>query len=237
MLSAAPSDGIQVLLIDDDRELTALLSEFLEEDGFHAVSVFTGREGIAAALSGKYDIVVLDIMMPQVNGIEVLRRIRAQSDVPVLMLTARGDSVDRIAGLDLGADDYLTKPCAPGELVARLRAIMRRTALRHSETARIVIRAGALVVDPSRREVIWRQTRLELTGAEFNLLEVLARNAGTVVSRAELSRQALGRELAAYDRSIDVHISSIRQKLGRRPDGLSYVQGVRRLGYQLIATE
>jgi two-component system, OmpR family, response regulator len=237
MLTDLPNDGIEVLLIDDDRELTGLLSEYLVEEGFRPACVHSGREGVTAALSGQYDIVVLDIMMPHLNGIEVLRRIRGQSDVPVLMLTARGDSVDRITGLDLGADDYLAKPCAPGELVSRLRAILRRTLLRKGEAAQAAIRVGGLVVDPARREARWRGSSLDLTGTEFNILEVLARNAGTVVSRADLSRQALGRDLAPYDRSIDVHVSSIRQKMGRRPGGQSYVEGVRRLGYQLIISE
>jgi len=224
----------RVLLVDDDVELASMLREYIEQEGFEADVVHDGEAGVAGALSGLYAIVVLDVMMPRVGGIEALRRIRAQSQVPVLMLTAKGDDVDRIVGLELGADDYVPKPCTPRELVARLRAILRRT----QEAAQVLpsgpLTVGQLVMWPEMRRAQWCGVGLELTSTEFNLLEMLARNAGRVVSKAELSEQGLGRPLARFDRSIDVHLSSIRHKLGLRGDGRSWIETVRGLGYQLV---
>jgi DNA-binding response OmpR family regulator len=171
------------------------------------------------------------VTRPRLSGIEVLRRIRRSSSVPVLLLTARCDGVDRISGLDLGADDYVPKPCSPGELVARLRAILRRVSSRQSDAALEAITSGLLRLWPGMRKAEWRDEPLDLTGTEFSLLEELARNAGHVVSKDQLSLNALGRALTAYDRSIDVHISSIRAKLGLRPDGRPWILGVRGLGY------
>ena len=172
-------------------------------------------------------------MLPRLNGVEALRRIRAQSRVPVLMLTARGDDVDRIVGLELGADDYVPKPCTPRELVARLRAILRRSEAGAAGPAGPS--DGAAPLWPERRHAEWDGRPIDLTSTEFNLLEVLlARNAGRVVRRAELSEQGLGRPLARFDRSIDVHVSSLRQKVGRLADGRSYIQTVRGHGYQLV---
>ena len=225
----------RVLLIDDDEELTVLLQEYLQRDGFEVFAVHDGPAGIEAALSANHDIVVLDVMLPGLNGIETLRRIRAKSRVPVLMLTARGDDVDRIVGLELGADDYVPKPCTPRELVARLRAILRRTLPEETAgggTQRLL--NGPLVLLPGSRSAEWHGQPLALTSAEFNLLEVLLRQAGRVVGKAELSERGLGRPLARYDRSIDVHISSIRQKLGLRTDGLPWIRTVRGIGYQLV---
>lgn len=225
----------RVLLVDDDVELGEMLTEYLECEGFGATAVSDGEAGVRHALSGEYGIVVLDVMMPRMNGIEALRRIRARdSRIPVLMLTARGDDVDRIIGLELGADDYVPKPCTPRELVARIRAILRRTQSQepaHSPVGCLSI--GPLVMWPEKRGVQWDGTPLDLTSTEFNLLEVLVRNAGRVVSKKELSEQALGRPLARYDRSIDVHLSSIRHKLGGG-EGRSPIQTVRGIGYQLI---
>lgn len=223
----------RVLLVDDDAELAAMLSEYLQQEGFEATAVHDGEAGVAEALSGRHDIAVLDVMMPRVNGVEALRRIRAQSSLPVLMLTARGDDVDRIVGLELGADDYVPKPCTPRELVARLRAILRR--IRGPENgAEDCIGAGPLAMWPAQRRAEWQGRPLELTSTEYNLLEVLARHAGRVVSKAELSEQGLGRSLARFDRSIDVHVSSLRHKLGPRGDGSSWIQTVRGQGYQFI---
>jgi len=179
--------------------------------------------------------VVLDVMMPRMNGVEALRGIRMQSRIPVLMLTAKGDDVDRIVGLELGADDYVPKPCTPRELVARLRAILRRTQpIESSADPTGPLSAGPLMMWPEKRSVEWGGAPLQLTSTEFNLLEVLVRNAGRVVSKKELSEQALGRPLARYDRSIDVHMSSIRHKLGDLGDERSYIQTVRGLGYQYV---
>ncbi|WP_203140833.1 response regulator transcription factor [Marinobacter mangrovi] len=224
-----------VLLIDDDCDLTAMLANFLSSEGFKVKAVHTGEEGEAEIFTGHYDIVVLDIMLPTITGIEILRRVRARSDIPVLLLTARGDNVDRIAGLDLGADDYVPKPSSPGELVARLRAILRRTGRdQNTGTDRAAIKAGRLTVWPARRKIEWQGQPLNLTNTEFNLLEELASQAGRLVSKDDLSSNALGRPLTRFDRRIDVHISSIRQKLGQRDDGDSWIQTVRGQGYVLV---
>ncbi len=225
----------QALLVDDDRELTGMLTAYLNREGFGVKAVHTGEEGEMEALSGRHDIVVLDVMLPGLSGIEVLGRIRGQSQVPVLLLTARGDDIDRISGLDLGADDYVPKPTSPGELVARLRAILRRTHREAQQTPENgLIQAGALNLWPSRRTAEWNGAPLQLTSTEFNLLEELARHAGKLVSKQELSSNALGRPLTRFDRRIDVHVSSIRQKLGQRPDGQSWIHTVRGLGYMLV---
>lgn len=225
---------IRVLLVDDDVDLTAMLSTYLVREGFAVDAVHDGEVGVAEAASGRYGIVVLDVMMPRLSGIEALRRIRAESDVPILMLTARGDNIDRIVGLDQGADDYVPKPCTPGELVARIRAILRRTEARNPAGNPRILQAGDLTVSPGSRSAIWQGKVLDLTGTEFNLLEVLARHAGQLLSKQDISLQAFGQPLARFDRRIDVHISSIRQKLGTRPDGLSWIQSVRGQGYQLL---
>lgn len=228
---------IPVLLVDDDLELTAMLSQYLVREGFDVHAVHDGQAGVTEATSGRYAIAVLDVMMPRLSGMEALRRIRSSSKVPVLMLTARGDNVDRIVGLDMGADDYVPKPCTPGELVARIRAILRRTQARDDAAPSTGIRtlnAGGLTMAPGNRQATWFGEPLELTGTEFSLLEVLARQAGQLVSKQDISQQAFGCPLARFDRRIDVHISSIRQKLGLRPNGESWIQSVRGLGYQLL---
>ena len=223
----------RVLLVDDDVALAGMLREYLHGEGFDATTAHDGEAGVEEALSGRYAIVVLDVMLPGINGVEALRRIRAQSRVPVLMLTAKGDDVDRIVGLELGADDYVPKPCTPRELVARLRAILRRSEVGAAGPGGPVT-TGPLSLWPERRHAEWEGRPIDLTSTEFNLLEVLARNAGRVVTKAELSEQGLGRPLARFDRSIDVHVSSLRQKVGRLADGRSYIQTVRGLGYQLV---
>ncbi|MEO1369036.1 MAG: response regulator transcription factor [Acidobacteriota bacterium] len=226
----------KVLLIDDDTELCALHEEVLRAEGFDVVLAFDGERGLEVMADSDPDIVVLDVMMPGMGGVETLRQIRQRSQVPVLMLTARGDDIDRIVGLELGADDYVTKPCTPRELVARLRAILRRVQERgRLAAAAAAFEAGALVVDPASRGARWKGAPLELTSTEFNLLEQLIRQAGRVVSKEELSERALGRKLTRYDRSIDVHLSHLRAKLGELEDGRSPIQTVRGLGYQLVA--
>lgn len=223
-----------VLLIDDDIELTSLLSEYMSKEGFSVEATADGRIGVAEAMSASTDLIVLDIMMPRMNGIEVLRKIREVSDVPVLMLTAYGDDIDRISGLNLGADDYVSKPCSPGELTARIRAILRRSGRAGRDGPPEELRSGELVLHPSSRRAEWRGAQLELTGTEFNLLEVLVQSAGQLVSKEEISLRAFGRSLTAFDRRIDVHISSIRQKIGARGDGKPWIQAVRGRGYQLL---
>jgi two-component system, OmpR family, response regulator len=224
----------RVLLVDDDVELSAMLREYLQQEGFDATTVHDGESGVTEALSGRYAIVVLDVMLPRLNGVEALRRIRQRSRVPVLMLTARGDDVDRIVGLELGADDYVPKPCTPRELVARLRAILRRSDGGDLFGDGGPITVGPLALWPEKRRAAWNGEALELTSTEFNLLAVLAQNSGRVVGKDELSELGLGRPLARFDRSIDVHISSLRQKVGKLPDGRSYIETVRGQGYQFI---
>jgi DNA-binding response OmpR family regulator len=225
---------IGVLLIDDDIELGGMLGAYLAQEGFRTGAAHDGEAGLRMALSGDYELVVLDMMLPRLGGIDVLRAIRARSQVPVLMLTGRGDDVDCIMGLELGADDFIAKPCSPRKLLARINAVLRRIQPPYGGAAATLLRAGALSMWPSRRHAEWDGRRLALTSAEFNLLAVLARNAGHVVDKQELSRQALGRPLERFDRSIDVHVSSIRQKLPRRADERSWIQTVRGMGYVLV---
>ncbi|MCX7194163.1 MAG: response regulator transcription factor [Proteobacteria bacterium] len=224
----------KVLLVDDDVELAGMLQIYLEREGFEVKTVHDGGLGIAEALHGHHDIAVLDVMMPGKTGIDVLVQIRAHGAMPVLMLTAKGDDADRIVGLELGADDYVPKPCSPRELTARIRAILRRSAAVESSSSSSPIIIDALSIWSEQRRAEWAGKPLELTSTEFNLLEVLTRNAGRVVSKAELSEQALGRPLARFDRSIDVHISSIRRKLEPLPDGRTRILAVINKGYQFI---
>lgn len=231
-----------VLLIDDDIELVEMLKEYLEQEGFTIQTAHDGETGAQLVAqqspSGVIDIVVLDVMMPKLNGIDTLKRIRQHSNIPVIMLTARGDNTDRIVGLELGADDYVPKPSTPREIVARIRAILRRvkSSQEPGQEAQVSehITVGALEIWPSQRLVNWDGAAVELTSTEFNLLEILAKNAGQVVTKQDLSQLGLGRPLARFDRSIDVHLSSIRHKLGVLPDGRQCIQTVFRLGYQLL---
>ena len=217
-----------VLLADDDIELSGMLAEYLEREGFSVTAVYDGESAARLAAGGAYQIVVLDVMMPRIDGVEALRRIRQGSRVPVIMLTARGDDVDRIIGLELGADDYVAKPCTPRELAARLRAILRRMQPQAEGAGPLTV--SGLALWPEKRRVEWQGHPIELTSMEFNLLEVLMRNAGRVVSKKDLSEQALGRPLARFERSVDVHLSSIRQKLG---DAAALIRTVRGQGYHL----
>ena len=240
MNGAAPTDapsGAHVLLVDDDVELVELLRAYLASDGFRVSVAHDGASGVRAALVELPDIAVIDVMMPGYSGIEVLRRIRARSTLPVLMLTARGDSESRILGLELGADDYVPKPCTPRELSARLRAILRRTLSKQDadkDTDGDAVRIGELVLLPGQRRITWAGETLAVTNGEFNLVEVLVQQAGQVVGKDLLSEQGLGRPHERYDRSIDVHVSSIRRKLPPLPDGRSRIQAVFRRGYQLL---
>jgi len=205
-----------------------MLAEYLEREGFSVTAVHDGESAARLAAGGAYQIVVLDVMMPRIDGVEALRRIRQGSRVPVIMLTARGDDVDRIIGLELGADDYVAKPCTPRELAARLRAILRRMQPQAEGAGPLTV--SGLALWPEKRRVEWQGHPIELTSMEFNLLEVLMRNAGRVVSKKDLSEQALGRPLARFERSVDVHLSSIRQKLG---DAAALIRTVRGQGYHL----
>lgn len=224
----------KLLLVDDDLELNKLLSSYLTQEGFEVTAVMDGASAVKEASLHDYALIVLDVMMPGMNGIEALSRIRMNSSVPVLMLTARGDDIDRIMGLEMGADDYVPKPCLPRELVARIRAILRRTAPAGNASNNEPLHVGELSLWPEKRLATWQGTALELTSTEFSLLLVLAQQAGKVVSKNDLSEIGIGRPLTRYDRSIDVHMSSIRHKLGNLPDGRSCIQTVRGVGYQLI---
>jgi two-component system OmpR family response regulator len=222
----------KLLLIDDDVELVSMLKEYLEQEGFH---VTVGHDGVTAeqyVLAGEFDLIILDVMMPVQGGMQTLKNIRQSSSIPVIMLTAKGDNNDKITGLELGADDYVSKPCTPRELVARVRAILRRIQSNASRT--YVIAVGDLKIWSAQRRAEWRNEELDLTSTEFNLLETLARHAGAVVSKEELSLQALGRPLVKFDRSIDVHLSSIRQKITQRSGNPNLIQTVYRMGYQLV---
>lgn len=219
----------RILVIDDDIDLCELLIDYLTTEGFAVEVVHDGETGAERALAGDFDLVVLDVMLPGINGFDVLRQLRTGSTTPVLMLTARGDDVDRIVGLEMGADDYLPKPFNPRELVARIRAVQRRTAAAPA-TGGEALTVGDVALDLGGRTVHVGGVPVELTSVEFSLLEVLLRLAGQVVSREELSLQALGRELNVYDRSIDVHVSSLRRKLGTLGGG-SEIKTVRGIGY------
>ncbi len=227
----------RILVIDDDVELCSLVGEYLEPEGFGVEFVYDGERGLERALSGEHPLVVLDVMLPGMNGLEVLRRIRNTSRVPVLLLTARGEDVDRIIGLEVGADDYLPKPFNPRELVARIRAVLRRTqGGEKSANARIpeVQHVGDIELDPATRVVLQQGKPVELTSVEFNLLQVLLREAGRVVTRERLVDEVLSRKFSPFDRSIDMHVSKLRKKLGDCDGGSDHIKTVRGVGYIFI---
>ncbi|MEW6487466.1 MAG: response regulator transcription factor [Thermodesulfobacteriota bacterium] len=230
--------AVRILVIDDDAELCELLADYLGSEGFSVVAAHDAESGLSRALEGQASLVVLDVMLPGMSGFELLRRLRERSRVPVVMLTARGDDVDRIVGLEMGADDYLPKPFNPRELVARIRAVLRRgpPASDPSDRAPPPLSVGDLELDPATRVVRQGGRPVELTSVEFSLLEALVRAAGTVVPREALAEAALGRKLSAYDRSVDVHVSSLRRKLGPRVGELERIKPVRGVGYLYALT-
>jgi DNA-binding response OmpR family regulator len=218
----------RLLLVDDDLELCEILTEYFSAEGFDVESAHEGVRGLERAQSGEHAIVILDLLLPGMRGLDVLRQLRAHSNVPVLILTARGDDVDRILGLELGADDYLPKPFNSRELLARVRAILRR-ARPNGDATRIDV--GDVTLDPVARQA-WRDGRsLSLTMAEFVLLEAFLSHAGQVLSRERLAEQVLGRRLATFDRSIDVHVSNLRKKLGDAVGAREHIRAVRGEGY------
>lgn len=218
-----------ILIADDDTELCELLKEYLEQEGFDVRLAFDGEQALAESRRPGLDVMVLDIMMPKMNGIDVLRELRKTSELPVVMLTARGDDLDRIVGLELGADDYLGKPANPRELLARIRAILRRAG-GHINQGNIEI--GDLSLSPARREVRRSGDELELTSTEFSILQLLMQRTGEVVEKKDLYLAALGREPVAYDRSIDMHVSNLRRKLGPDKNGNDRIETIRGIGYQ-----
>lgn len=221
----------KILIIDDDIELSGMLAEYLESEDFSVDKAHDGLAGVTQAQKAIYDAIVLDVMMPKMDGFSVLRELRPTNTTPVIMLTAKGEDIDRIVGLEMGADDYLPKPCNPRELVARIKAVLRRTQL--AAPVQDEIKTGELKVIPKARKAYFSDEELPLTSSEYNLLEVLARQVGQVVDKETLSEQALGKKLTAYDRSIDMHMSKLRQKLG--DDDQQLIQTVRGMGYQLTS--
>ncbi|RME90198.1 MAG: DNA-binding response regulator [Verrucomicrobia bacterium] len=226
----------RVLLIDDDRKLCRLVAEYLGAMGYEVRAAHHGEEGVELAVGEPWTAVILDVMLPGLDGFEVLRRIRARSEVPVLMLSARGDETDRIVGLELGADDYLPKTFSSRELLARLRAVTRRAAARRAGGAEVEpeIVVGDLRINPGARLAFRGEERLDLTPVEFDLLLALARARGRVKTREQLVEEIRNRDYDVFDRSVDVHVSALRKKLGDDPRAPRYIRTVRAVGYQLI---
>lgn len=220
-----------VLLIDDDTELTKLLQEYLDEEQFHLDAAHDGVVGLQKALANQYAVVVLDVMLPGMSGLDVLKQLRQKSSVPVLMLTARGSELDRILGLELGADDYLPKPFNPRELVARLRAILRRTTGGGAAASSKPVHLADVELHPESRSVTCGGKPVTLTGAEFDLLYTFLRSPGKIISREDLTQAALGRPMSPMDRSIDVHVSNLRRKLGTYDGNHERIKAIRGSGY------
>jgi len=223
---------MKILLIDDDVELAAMLREYLANEGFTVTVYHTGQQGIDEALKGEYDAMVLDVMLPDMSGIDVLNQVRRNSDIPIIMLTAKGDNIDRVVGLEMGADDYIPKPCYPRELLARLRAIMRRIDEKRVEEENSYHYKG-LIVDVPKHQTLWKDVSFELTATEFSLLLLLIKHRDRVLTKDELSEKGIGRPRELYDRSIDVHISNIRQKLNQITDGEISIETIRSIGYRM----
>lgn len=221
----------KILIIDDDVDLVTLLVDYLTLENFAVTPAHTGVAGIAAMSREEFDLVILDVMMPGIPGTEVLQNIRERWKTPVLMLTAKGDPVDRILGLELGADDYVPKPCSPRELVARIRAILRRTATKETGGP---VQVGKLSIDLSQRRASYGGQIIPLTGTELALIEMLAHSVGQPVAKASIYPRILGRPMGRYDRAIDVHVSSIRHKLAQVAGNDLAIESVRGVGYQLV---
>ncbi|GAA0518957.1 MULTISPECIES: envelope stress response regulator transcription factor CpxR [Tatumella] len=227
----------KILLVDDDRELTSLLKELLEMEGFEIIVADDGEKALSL-LDNSIDLLLLDVMMPRKNGIDTLKELRQQHQTPVIMLTARGSELDRVLGLELGADDYLPKPFNDRELVARIRAILRRSnwsEQQHTDNASPALQVDQLKLNPGRQEASFGEEVLELTGTEFTLLYLLAQHLGQVVSREHLSQEVLGKRLTPFDRAIDMHISNLRRKLPERLDGHPWFKTLRGRGYLMVS--
>jgi DNA-binding response OmpR family regulator len=231
------AESAQLLLIEDDRKLCRLVKAYLEPLGYHVATVHTGPEGLAKALAETFDAVILDVMLPGLNGFDLLKRLREKSSVPVVMLTGLGDPADRIAGLEIGADDYLPKTFSTRELLARLRAVIRRSRITSAENrgSRITpVVVGPLWVDPDARAASLDGQPITLTPVEFEILLCLARGCGRVQTREYLLLEVAERDFEMFDRSVDVHISSLRKKLGDDPKSPRFIQTVRSAGYMLL---
>ena len=223
---------MNILLVDDDVELCELLKRYLERELFKVTMVHTAQDGLDYALSGSYQAVILDVMLPGGDGIEILKAIRERSELPVLMLTAKGDEIDRIHGLEIGADDYLPKPCNPRELSARLRSILRRG--RSVTVSSALLELDELSIDFDQHKVLRGEEVLDLTATEFNILTVLARDVGKVVDKNRLAEQSMQRSLTLFDRSLDMHLSNLRKKLGPNRSNKARIKTVRGVGYMYI---
>ncbi len=229
----------KILLVDDDRELTSLLKELLEMEGFNVVVAYDGEQALEK-LDNSIDLLLLDVMMPKKNGIETLKELRQRHQTPVIMLTARGSELDRVLGLELGADDYLAKPFNDRELVARIRAMLRRSNWSEQQQAgenngSPTLEVDGLQLNPGRQEASFGGVALDLTGTEFTLLYLLAKHLGQVVSREHLSQEVLGKRLTPFDRAIDMHISNLRRKLPDRLDGHPWFKTLRGRGYLMVS--
>ena len=223
----------RILIVDDDRALCRLLADYLQREGYVVEVAHDGASALALLHSQaqRPDLLILDVMMPGRDGLQTLRELRLQYRLPVIMLSARGEPVDRVIGLELGADDYLSKPCLPRELLARVRAQLRR----HAPAVAGTLQVGVLRLQPGERRAYAGETELVLTGAEFQLLLALAQRAGELVDKAALTRIALGRELERFDRSVDVHVSRLRHKLAQASAQAPRIESVRGAGYILVA--
>lgn len=226
----------RILLADDDIELTDLLVEYLTSEGFVVDAAHDGKTALQLASANQYDILVLDVMMPHLNGFDVLRELRSTSSLPILMLTARGDDVDNVVGLELGADDYLAKPCSPRVLVAHIRAILRRTDttdIRQHQPQRS-IELDDILLDNQSRQVTVNNKPVMLTSTEYQVLEYLLEHAGSIVNKEALYEYALGRKISPYDRSLDMHVSNLRKKLGPLSNEVERIKTIRKVGYQYV---
>ena len=221
-----------ILLIDDDLELSAMLTEYLAGEGFETTTMANGQDGVTAAATGRFKAIILDVMMPGMTGIEVLRKIRQTSSVPVVMLTAKGSDLDRVVGLEMGADDYIAQPYYPRELVARLRAVLRRQG-QEDQPEEKKLHSADLSFSKARREASWSGVPFDLTATEFNMLDLLLQGGESVTTKDDLSRTVLGRVREVYDRGVDVHISNLRRKLAAASQGQLEIETIRGIGYRL----
>ena len=223
----------KLLIIDDDIELVSLLAEFLSLENFDVETACDGEEGLQKTLDGNYELILLDVMMPRMNGFEMLKLLRQKSDIPVLMLTAKGEDINKVSGLELGADDYLAKPFSERELIARIRAILRRTQYKKVDQVSSINHLD-IEIFPAQQQAVCQGVTIELTGTELLLLEKFIQHPGELFSKAELSEQVLDKKLEPFDRSIDMHLSNLRRKLPERLDGHTRVKNFRGRGYMWL---
>lgn len=222
-----------LLLVDDDKELIALLTEFLTQEGFHVDIAYDGEHGLSKSLNKKYDLILLDVMMPRMDGFDMLRLLRQKSNTPVLMLTAKGDEMDKVLNLEMGADDYLTKPFSERELLVKIRAIIRRTQYKDASNEDKLSHLD-IELFPAQHQAVCQDFTIELTGTELSLLEQFLKHPGKLFSKSDLSQQVLGKKLQPFDRSIDMHLSNLRRKLPTRLDGQTRVKNFRGRGYMWL---